>query len=162
MANSDAVARVAALAAIVALGTVPAARAAEVELVRDGKRHELSAAARAHIAEQLPRLFSTCSLNSRDHPQVFAARDPAAQWRETAAGNHLIVRLAARQLMLGLPDARYPEPQLSRDAERVVAHTKCSGGDTIKFVCADEIRALMPRSYRPQCDLLPSSGRRVP
>jgi len=161
------------LATAAMCGLAGAGAAAEIELVRDGKAYELSAAPRAYIAEQLPRLFSTCSLNSRDHPQIFAARDPGARWRETAAGSHLIVRfatpldvghphhgaLAARQLMLGLPETHYPAPQLSRDGERVVAHTKCSGGDTIRFVCAGEIKPLMPGSYHRACDLLEEAER---
>jgi len=43
-----------------------------------------------------------------------------------------------------------------------VAHTKCSGGDTIKFVCAGEIKPLMPGSYYRMCDLLEEAERKKP
>jgi len=140
----------------------------EVELVRAGKPHALPAAAQARIAELLPKLFSTCSVNSRDHPKGFASSDFRAMWRETAATDHLSVRFAtpievghphrpgisARQLFLGLPDANYPSPHLSRDGDSVLAHGKCSGGDTIRFVCTPELKPLMPVSYHPLCAVL--------
>jgi hypothetical protein len=141
------------IAAMIA-GAAHAGAPAEIELVRGGKTYELSNAARARIAEALPRLFATCSLNSRDHPKIFAATDPDALWRATLAKDHLIVRLAARELLLGLGDPRFPWPELSRDGANVVAHSKCSGGDTIKFVCAPEIKPLMPSSYDRLCRVL--------
>jgi hypothetical protein len=142
-----------------------AAGPAEIALVRGGKPQALSAAAQARIAEKLPQLFSTCSINSRDHPKIFASSDAGKTWRETEANDHLSVRfptaievapphkpvITARQLLMGLPEQRYPAPFVSRNADSVVAHTKCSGGDMLRFVCAPDIRPLMPGSYVEQC-----------
>jgi hypothetical protein len=163
------------LAVAVMVGSAEAADPAEIELVREGMRQQLSEAARARITEQMPKLFSTCSLNSRDHPRIFSSASPSATWQELQAKDHLIVRFAtplsighphlpafsARELLLGLADPRLAGPELSRNGENVVAHTKCSGGDMIKFVCAPELKPLMPASYHPLCSLL-SSGRREP
>jgi hypothetical protein len=159
---------VVALAAAMTVGAVHAAGPAEIALVRGGKTYELSDAARARIGEELPKLFATCSLNSREHPKIFAATDAGAMWQATLAKDHLRVRLAApvnvghahqralpaRELLLGLNDPRFPWPELSRDGESVVAHSKCSGGDIIKFVCAPELKPLMPESYHRLCSVL--------
>lgn len=159
----------AAAALVVAASAFAAPPGAEVELVRGGKRVELSPAARAYFAAELPRLFSTCSLDSRHRPKVFAKRDVGEMWQETQARDHLAVRLdatrnvghplegaiEARELVLGLDrHPRYPEPFLSRNAKTVVAHTKCDGGAIIKFVCAPEVKPLMTQSYLENCSLL--------
>ncbi|HEX6530331.1 MAG TPA: hypothetical protein VF004_10975 [Burkholderiales bacterium] len=139
-----------------------AAQAAEVELVRDGKPQAVSAAAQARIARDLPRLFASCSINSRHHPEIISVE------RQTDRKDRLVLRLdtpvhvghpslgaiVARELVVGLPKARYPGPFLSRNEGNVVAYTKCDGGQTIRFVCAPETKALMPASYLEACKLL--------
>jgi hypothetical protein len=139
-----------------------AAHAAEVELIRDGKRQEVAKAAQARIAQQLPKLFATCSINSRHHPEIVSVARGAEKMDRLVVrldtpvnlGHPRLGAIAARELVLGLPNARYPGPFLSRNGESVVAHTKCDGGQTIRFVCAPELQALMPRSYSESCKLL--------
>jgi hypothetical protein len=159
---------------VLLLGPAQAEAPAEVELVRDGRQRQLSDAARAHIIGELPKLFATCSLDSRNHPATL--RDPSvAEWNALEAKDRLSIRFAApinvghpqhqalpaRELILGLADARFPGPELSRNGESVVAHAKCSGGDLIRFVCAPEIRPLMPDSYQPLCSWLEQHGPRA-
>jgi hypothetical protein len=150
------------------VGAAHAAGPAEIGLVRGGKAYELSEAARARIGEELPKLFATCSLNSRDHPQIFASSDAGTVWQDTHTKDRLTLRFAiptnvghphqagisALQLVLRLDDARFPGPQLSRNGNDVIIHSKCSGGDMIKFVCAPEIKPLMPGSYAQLCRVL--------
>jgi len=154
---------------LVGASAVAAPPGTEVELLRGGRRVELSPAARAYFATELPRLFSTCSVNSRLHPKAFAKSSAGARLQEAQAGDHLAVRLTvarnvghpleaeirASELIVGLAHhRRYPGPFLSRDGSSVVAHAKCAGGDIIRFVCAAEVKTLMPAGYHQNCDLL--------
>jgi len=154
-----------AVAVALATGALLAAEPAEIRLVRGGKQQEMPEQARSAIAERLPQLFATCSLNSRDHPRIFESWSLATIWEDTAARDHLSLRLTApievraggsrvilvQQLLLGLDDPKFPGPEISRHGGRVVAHTKCSGGDLIEFVCAPGVKAVMPGSYHGLC-----------
>ena len=136
-----------------------------IELVRDGNRQELSDQTRSQIADQLPKLFSTCSINSRDHPQTFASWSLTTIWEDAQVKDHLTVQFASpielraghssvisvQQFLLGLNDPRFPGPELSRHGEQVVAYVKCSGIDLIKFVCAPDVKGAMPGSYYGLC-----------
>lgn len=155
-------------AVILMTGTVQAAEPIEIELIRGGKHQELSEQVRSQIADRLPKLFATCSTNSRDHPRGFASLNLTTVWKDTLATDHLRVHLpkmidirgiAAQQLLLGLGDPRFPGPTLSRQGQDVVALGKCSGADVIGFVCAPDIKAVMPSYYHGLCRYSPNSGR---
>jgi hypothetical protein len=160
-------------AAVLTMGTFQAAEPVAVELVRDGTPQDLSDRARSQIADGLPKLFATCSLNSRDHRQIFTSWALGTVWEETEAKDHLRLRFArpvdlragravirVQQLLLGLHDPEFPGPDLSRDGAQVVAYVKCSGEGMIRFVCAPDVKAMMPASYHALCGRLPSLERR--
>ena len=146
-------------------GTLQAAELGKIELVRGGKHQEVSEQTRSAIAERLPKLFATCSLNSRDHPKIFAPWGLATIWKDTEAKDHLGIQLSepievragnspvisVQQFLVGLDNPQFPGPQLSRSGERVVAYTKCSGHDIIRFVCAPKVKTVMPSSYYGLC-----------
>ena len=156
------------VAVVLTMGTLQAAEPSDIELVRSGKRQELSEQTRSAIADLLPKLLATCSLNSRDHPQIFASRGLATIWEDTEAKDHLRIQLpepievragesrviSIQEFLVRLDDPRFPGPELSRHGERVVAHTKCSGYDVIGFVCAPGVKAVMPSSYHGLCRYL--------
>ena len=153
------------IAAVIATGGLMAAEPTDVTLVRDGKLVELPASLRADLSERVLRLFAACSANSRDHPRGFASLQLPAAWQEVSAKDHLKIQLSkpmalrtsdsaafqVREFLLGLGDARFPGPHLTRLGEEVVAHGKCSGNDEIEFVCAPGIRDVMPSSYHGLC-----------
>ena len=153
------------IAAAVWAGHLLAVEHSEVTVIRDGMALDLPTSAQADIVRRLPQLFATCSLNSRDHPQFFASRDLPSVWQETLSKDHLKIHLprpvdlrttdstvmAVQEFLLGLSDAQFPGPELTRHGEDVVAYVKCSGYDVIGFVCAPGIRAVMPRSYYGLC-----------
>ena len=56
-----------------------------------------------------------------------------------------------QEFLLGLGDARFPGPHLTRHGKDIVAHGKCSGNDDIGFVCAPGVREVMPSSYQGLC-----------
>ena len=69
------------------------------------------------------------------------------------------VIILVQQLLLGLGDPRFPAPTLSRHGKEVVAFGKCEGGDVIRFICAPDIKAVMPSYYHGLCRYLPNSER---
>lgn len=154
--------------ALVGAAGVPLADEVEIELVRGGAHLDLPPETQATIAARLPQLFGTCSLNSRRHPREFTTIDVASAWRNTLAGDHLLVRLSdpivigangssairARELLQGLHDPRFPGPELSRDGDQTVGWTKCSGVETIRYVCTPGIRDVMPASYHGLCQFI--------
>jgi hypothetical protein len=58
-----------------------------------------------------------------------------------------------------LHDPEFPGPDLSRHGAQVVAYVKCSGEGMIRFVCAPDVKAMMPASYHALCGRLPSLER---
>lgn len=160
-------------AIILSAGDLRAGELIEVELVRDGKRQYLSRETQPQIVDGLAKVFGTCSLNSRDHPQIFASWDLATVWDETQAKDHLTVRfskpvelragdsaiITVQQFLLGLDDPRFPGPELTRHGQSVLAYVKCSGYDEIRFVCASDIKHVMPNSYRGLCRYAAEPGR---
>lgn len=152
-------------AVVLMTGTLQAAEPSEIKLVRDGKHQEVSEKTRSTIAERLPKYFATCSFNSRDHPRVFASWLPPTIWEDTEAKDHLTIHFSkpieiragtspvssVQQILLGLDNPRFPGPELTRHGERVVAYLKCSGNDLIGFVCAPDLKAVMPSSYHWLC-----------
>jgi len=151
--------------AVLVTGALHAAELIDVQLVRGGKNHQLSDQTRTQIADRLPKLFATCSLNSRDHPNIFASWGLTTIWVDTEAKDHLKLRLpkpidirtgdlpaiSVREFLLGIDDPKFPGPEISRAGEDVVAYVKCSGGDAIKFVCMPEVKAVMPSAYHDLC-----------
>ena len=135
------------VAMVLTMGAVHAAEPIGVELVHGGKRQELSDEARSQIAERLPKLFATCSINSQKYPKIFVSWSFPAVWQETAAKDHV----RSEELLIGLQDPKFPGPYLSREGERVTAYTKCSGIDVIRFVCAPGVKAAMPAHYHKLC-----------
>ena len=155
------------------VGLVLAARTAysaepdtDVEFFRGGARQELSSQACSYVADQLPKLFATCSINSRDDPQIFGSWGLATIWEETRAKDHLVLQLASpieiragrhavtvQHFLMGL-DSPFPGPELSRHGEQVVAYIKCSGISVMRFVCAPDLRPSMPDSYDELCSHL--------
>ena len=149
-----------------ALAIIADVCAAQAQLVLQGKPQPVTPAAQAQIAQRLPQVMATCSLNSRDHPHIIAPANVAA-WQEMQARDHLRLQLAepmqlrtgaghsaavpVREFIMALDHPRFPGPQLSRAGDDVVAYTKCSGGEVILFVCAAEIRAVMPSRYHGLC-----------
>lgn len=97
-----------ALAAVMILAMKPlqAAEPIDIELVHGGKRQELSDQARLQIAERLPKLLATCSINSRDHPRIFASWNFATVWDDIEAKDHLAVRLAEIEQSAAQPSVR--------------------------------------------------------
>ena len=71
----------------------PQAASVEISLVRNGKQQALTEEARTRIAEQLPKLFATCSINSRDQPQIFTSWRLPTIWEDTEAKDHLKISL---------------------------------------------------------------------
>lgn len=152
-------------AVILAVGWHPAAEAIDIEVVRDGQRQPLSNETQSQIVDQVPKLFATCSINSRDHPQIFASWTLDTLWEDVQAKDHLTVRLetpielrAGRSLpisvdhfLIGLADPDFPAPELSRRGAHIVAYVKCSGIDLIRFVCAADIKPVMPVAYHQLC-----------
>jgi len=150
---------------VLAVNPLHGAEPIGIELVQGGKRQQLSDEARSQIADRLPKLFATCSLNSRDHPKIFGSGSVAAMWEDTSAKDHVLGRLAApielkaghspaipvEQLLIGLHDPKFPGPYLSRQGGQVTAYAKCSGIDIIRFVCAPGVKAAMPASYHKLC-----------
>jgi hypothetical protein len=80
---------------VLTVGTLRADDPAGIELVRGGERQELSDQKRSRIADPLPKLFSTCSINSRDHPQTFASLSLATIWDNARARDHLTLQVRA-------------------------------------------------------------------
>jgi hypothetical protein len=158
-------------AAALATSALHASESVDVQLVRGGRNLPLSEPARSLIAEQLPKLFATCSLNSRDQPNLFASSGLTTIWADTEAKDHLRLRLAkpveirtvnspaipVQEFLLGLGDPNLPGPEVSRAGGNVVAYVKCSGADVIRFVCMPELRAAMPATYHGLCSLLGDS-----
>jgi len=159
-------------AVVLTVGALQAAEFTNIDLVLDGKRQELSDQARLHILQELPELFATCAINSRDDPRIFASWSFATIWEDTETKDHLAVRFAspiemrvrhsavisAQEFMMGLHDPEFPGPELSRHGERVVAYVKCSGIDAIKFVCAPGVKTVMPASYDRLCRYITDSS----
>jgi len=48
----------------------------------------------------------------------------------------------------------FPDPELTRHGDELIAYGKCSGGDSIKFVCTPGVRDIMPGSYHALCRYL--------
>jgi hypothetical protein len=145
-----------------------AAQAGEIVLVRDAKLVEMSASVQADLSKRVLKLFATCSIDSRRHPWVFKSGQPPAMWRDTLGKDHARIRLSepmqlrtpgskailVEEFLLGLGEPRYPGPHLARNGDEIVAYSKCSGGDTIRLMCAPGIKELMPSSYHEPCGLL--------
>ena len=91
-------------AVVLTAGTVQAAEPIEIELVRGGKHQELSDQARSQIADRLPKLFATCSANSREHPRGFASSSLATIWEDTEAKDHLSVQFP-KPIEIRAPDS---------------------------------------------------------
>jgi len=101
---------------------------------------------------------------------IFTAWRLPTIWEETAAKDHLKITLEkpveinpgkttpilVQQFMLGLENSTFPGPELSRSDTGVVAYTKCSGIDVMKFVCAPDIKPVMPELYNGLCPALVS------
>jgi hypothetical protein len=156
------------LAAALFASSLAAAQAGEIVLTRGGKVVEMPASIQADLSTRVLKLFATCSVDSRRHPWVFESPQPPAMWRETLGKDHVSIRLskptplrtpgsgaiAVQEFLLGLGEPRYPGPHLARNGDEIVAYSKCSGGDTIRLMCAPGIKELMPRSYHEPCGLL--------
>jgi hypothetical protein len=141
------------------------AQAAEVTVARNRQSVSISQVARRNIIEEMPRLFATCSLNSRDHPAIFHSSNLETVWGKVQNEDHIHLRLnqvmdlelpgsrtvRVRELMLGLGEPRFPGPELSRDEQSTVAYVKCSGYELIKFVCAPGIKNVVPEAYHELC-----------
>ncbi len=113
----------------------------------------------------MPRLFATCSLNSRDQPAIFHSWNLETAWGKVQNEDHIhlsldqvvnlelpgsrVVRVG--ELILGLGEPRFPGPELSRHEGSIVAYVKCSGYELMKFVCAPGIREVVPEAYHELC-----------
>lgn len=142
---------------------------AEVVIYSVGARSELERDDREVVLQHLRRLLSSCSVDSARHPSVFSLGDPAA-WSQAISSPRLWAKLARaeelewfqgragfRELLLELPDGRYPGNLLGRGAAGVVQFTKCDGLAVIKLVCLREVSSLLPASYGHSCNLAGSS-----
>jgi len=141
------------------------AQPAEVTVARNGRNVLISEVARRSIIEEMPRLFATCSLNSRDHPAIFQFWNLETAWGKVHNEDHIHLRLdravdlelpgsrtmRVGELMLGLGEPSFPGPELSRDERSIVAYVKCSGYELMKFVCAPGIKDVVPEAYHELC-----------
>jgi hypothetical protein len=152
-------------AVVLGPGVLHAGESNDVQLVRGGRNYQLPEQTRAQVADRLPKLFATCSLNSRDYPGLFASSSMATLWTDAEAGDYVKLRLAKpmdirigdrpvisiQEFLLGLEDPKFPGPELSRVGDTVIAYVKCSGKEMIEFVCVAEIKAVMPDGYHELC-----------
>ena len=141
------------------------AQTTEVTITRDGRSVSITEVARRSIAEGMPRVFATCSLNSRDQPEIFRSWNLETIWGKVQNEDHIHLRLdqvmdlalpgsrVARvgELIFGLGEPRFPGPELSRHEGSVVAYVKCSGYELIRFVCAPGVKGIVPEGYHELC-----------
>jgi hypothetical protein len=155
------------LSAILAasVSDITLALAMDVIVTRNGQNASIAEAGRQTIAQGMLRLFVTCSLNSRDHPEIFRSRNLETVWGKVLDKDHMYVRLdevmnlelpgsrtvPVQEMILGLAEARYPGPEVSRHEGSIVAYEKCSGFELIRFVCTPGIKEIVPERYHELC-----------
>ena len=141
------------------------AQGAEVTVTRNGRSVSISELGRRTIIQEMPRLFATCSLNSRDHPAIFDSWNLETAWGKAQNEDHIYLRLdqamdlelpgsrvvRVGELILGLDEPRFPGPELSRHERSIVAYVKCSGYELMKFVCTPGIKEVVPEAYHELC-----------
>ena len=140
-------------------------QAAEVIVTRNGQNTSIAEAGRQVIAQGMLGLFASCSLNSRDYPEIFRSRNLETVWGKVLHKDHVYVRLdeamnlelpgsrtvPVGEMILGLAEARYPGPELSRHDGSMIAYEKCSGYELIRFVCTPGIKEVVPERYHELC-----------
>jgi hypothetical protein len=145
-----------------------AAELVELSIIRAGTPRDLAGAAGEEIATRVRSYFETCSLNSRDDPDIFQAWDGPAKWQETMAADHL--RLSydaavpvrptgaamAEQFLIGLGHPDFPGPELTRHGNEIVGYAKCAGLAGIELVCTAGAREFIPETYTRLCQYLPT------
>ena len=160
---------VAALAAAALLAAAPVS-AADVTLVGAGGPAALSETTRVEVAEIVRRLAAGCSINSFTSPDIFRGRVGAAEWRALESRPHLYARypapfavrvgagggrpLLASEVLIGVDDAEFIGPDLTRHDGVVAMHVKCDGKTSLELMCLPALASHLPTSYARNCDVL--------
>jgi len=133
---------------------------ARVTLVAHGVSVALSESEEAQIARRVEVLIVGCAITSVTSPGIFAGRSLAKEWQDALAGSHLFVRflkpvraerggVQISEVVVGLQDASFIGPELSRHQDGVVGHVKCDGHRSLALMCELPIRRhLLPGQAR--------------
>lgn len=117
------------------------------------------------VLQGFERLLGTCSVDSIEYPSIFPEAGSVV-WQRVLSGARLHARYpntkgfrwasgSARfsELLLEVPQGRYPGVLLGRGPLGVVQFTKCDGVATIRLSCLPELCDIVPASYRHSCHL---------
>ena len=124
---------------------------------------------RFQIAQRVEALMVGCSMTSVTSPGLFNARSLPREWEDARAGSHLYVRfskplLARRgsvqmsEVVIGLQDANFIGPELSRHADQVVGHVKCDGHRALALMCATAVRPHLLPGQGASCEAYDKIG----
>jgi hypothetical protein len=128
---------------------------------------ELAAADAQPLAPKIRWLVDSCSVNSIDHPNVFAGRDPIVSWDQARAAPHLLARfekpfavngrgtrepILVSEALVPL-QVRGPYWYTRRDGI-VVQHTKCLPRPIGAVLCGPAVRPHLDPEDVKVCDLI--------
>lgn len=129
-----------------------------VELVRGGKRVDLSEGATRVLVSRVEKALAICNFSSLDEPKLFGGMDLPALWLRRESAAHLRLRydrdkavdavagkLVFWEVLLSVDEPHGPEPALAKSSRGIYGLKKCGYDDRL-LGCAPELE---PHFARP-------------